>query len=56
MRERELKRLWGLVGQLTLAERMRLRETLFGQSSPDEVVSVIEGGAGEQRLLARVQN
>lgn len=49
MRERELKRLWTLVGQLTLAERAKLRETLFRQSSPAEVVSVIEGGAGEQR-------
>lgn len=46
MRERDLKRLWSLVSQLTFAERTKLRETLFRQSGAAEVMSVIEGGVG----------
>lgn len=43
MRDRELKRLWSLVGQLTFAERAKLRETLFRQGDPAEVTALIEG-------------
>lgn len=42
MRDREMKRLLSRVSQLTFHQRMTLRDALFRQSVPAEVVQVIE--------------
>lgn len=48
MRDRELKRLLGLVDQLTYHQRTKLREVMFRQSALAEVTEAIEAREGER--------
>lgn len=55
MRDRDMKRLMSLVGQLTFAQRAKVRDELFRQSAQTEVVQSIERRIADQPLCPHCQ-
>lgn len=47
MRDRDMKRLLSMVGQLTFNQRSKLRDELYRQSAKAEVTQAIEGQRNE---------
>lgn len=55
MRDRDMKRLLSLVGQLTFTQRAKVRDELFRQSAQSEVVQAIESRVADQPLCPHCQ-